>query len=272
MKRKIIIALAVLLFIVIGVCGYFFVVKPHAEAVKNYEKVVSVINKENKKVDDKIADINKLIDSNEKVIDLSIIETAKETTKEAGLAKKIVGKIPRKTKDINERAKELSAPYDLSEQIEKLDNVYEEYTTSIKQYKQLTNPSEEFVKQRLLRVDEIKDVRAVTEDNDPNGQLNKPHGYTATLYFESKNVNQKKVYGKNLIDKGTDAGGAIEVYADEEDAKKREEYLAGFDGSILASGSHRVIGTVLIRTSNELPASKQKALEEKIIKVLIELE
>ena len=45
--------------------------------------------------------------------------------------------------------------------------------------------------------------------------------------------------------------------------KSRESYLAGFDGSILSSGSHKVVGTVLIRTSDDLNATKQKNLEEK---------
>ena len=120
-------------------------------------------------------------------------------------------------------------------------------------------------------IDEIKYVKAVTEDNDPNGQLNKPGGYTATVYFESSNVDQNEVYGTDLIEKGTDAGGAIEVYATEEDAHKRNDYLATFDGTVLASGSHRVVGTVVIRTSDELTASKQKALEAKIISALAAL-
>ncbi len=53
--------------------------------------------------------------------------------------------------------------------------------------------------------------------------------------------------------------------------KSRESYLAGFDGSILSSGSHKVVGTVLIRTSDDLNATKQKNLEEKIVKALSEL-
>ena len=84
----------------------------------------------------------------------------------------------------------MSTPPDYTEIFEELDNTYVAYDTSIKQYKQLTNPSEEFVIQRLQTVDEIVDVRAVTEDNDPNGNLNKPGGYTATVYFESKKVDQ----------------------------------------------------------------------------------
>jgi len=75
-----------------------------------------------------------------------------------------------------------------------------------------------------------------------------------------------------LIDKGTDAGGEIEVYANEEDAIKRNDYLAAFDGGILSSRSHRVVGTVVIRISDELTASQQKALEEKVLNALSALQ
>ena len=50
--------------------------------------------------------------------------------------------------------------------------------------------------------------------------------------------------------------------------EKRNNYLAAFDGTVLASGSHKVVGTVVVRTSNLLLASQQKLLESNIIAVL----
>ena len=52
------------------------------------------------------------------------------------------------------------------------------------------------------------------------------------------------------------------------EAKNREEYLASFDGTVLTSGSHIVVGTVVIRTSNELTLLQQKLLESNIIAAL----
>lgn len=75
-----------------------------------------------------------------------------------------------------------------------------------------------------------------------------------------------------IIDKGTDCGGSIEVYSTTEDANARNDYLAGFDGGIFASGSHTVVGIVLVRTSDELTASQQKEMEANIIAVLTEIE
>lgn len=273
-KKVLIILIVVLVILLItgGIFGYIKIIKPYNIAVENYKYVVKVIEEKNNELDGKIKKIQDLIDSNEKVLNESIIETAKDVNKRAGASKLVLDKMPKKTKEIISKTEELSIPPDYTEIYKELDETYNAYDTSIKQYKQLTNPSEDFVIQRLRMIDEIADVRAVTEDNDPNGNLNKPGGYTATVYFESKNINQNEVYGTDLIDKGTDAGGSIEVYANEEDAKKREEYLATFDGSILASGSHRVVGTVLVRTSNELTATQQKDLEEKIINALSQLE
>ena len=76
----------------------------------------------------------------------------------------------------------------------------------------------------------------------------------------------------DIIEAGTDGGGSVEVYKTAEEAKKREEYLAGFDGTITASGSHEVVGTCIVRTSDSLTATQQKELEAAIIEALTKIE
>ncbi len=142
---------------------------------------------------------------------------------------------------------------------------------SREQRRLVTAPAEDFILERLGRVGDIDGVAAVTEDNDPNGNLNKPGGYTAQVFFTSPLVDQSRAYGATVIEKGTSGGGSIEVYATEEEAEKRNDYLASFDGSILASGTHQVVGTVIVRVSNEMTASQQKALESSIINALTAL-
>ena len=145
---------------------------------------------------------------------------------------------------------------------------------SIKQYSLVNAPTESYIIKCLETVDLVKGISAVTEDNDPNGNLNKAGGYTATVYFTDDRVPAEKVEskGETIIDKGTDGGGAIEVYANEEDVNRRNDYLAGLDGGIFASGSHKIIGTVLVRTSDYLTASQQKELEEAIVNALIKVD
>ena len=133
------------------------------------------------------------------------------------------------------------------------------------QKKLVNNPSESYIVECLSRVPGILEIAAATEDRDPNGQLHKAGGYTSAVYFSYEAVDQDSVYGDDLIGKGTDAGGQIEVYANKQDAKKRDKYLASLDGTILTSGSHKVVGTVVVRTSHELTASEQSELESNII-------
>ena len=143
----------------------------------------------------------------------------------------------------------------------------------------LNNPKSKDVAKAIESIDGISNVCIVTEDNDPNGQLGKQGGYTGALYYVydkaptmettlDKDTFEERPY-KDTCEKGTDAGGSIEIYKTIKEAKTREKYLATFDSTgALASGSHTVKGTLVIRTSNKLKASEQKDLEEKIVKKL----
>ena len=281
MKKKtklIIVAVIVVIAVIVGSLGaYFGYFKPHKEAVEAYNVVVSDIQEKNDQLDGEIKKLQELVDNEDKPLDETTIDTAKEALKNAGASKIVIGEMPKATKDILSRTKELSTPVDYSDELTSLSTAYTNLENSKKQYKQVVNPSEEFVMQRILTVDDVADARAVTEDQDLNGNLHKAGGCTSTIYFESKTVNQSDVYvsGKYadvLIDKGTDAGGAIEVYKNVEDAEKRRDYLATYDGTIFANGTHTVIGTVLVRASNELTATQQKELEQKVIDALTRLE
>lgn len=281
MKKKtklIIVAVVVVIAVIAGSLGaYFGYFKPHKEAVEAYNVVVSDIQEKTDQLDGEIKKLQELVDNEDKPLDETTIDAAKEALKNAGASKIVIGEMPKATKDILSRTKELSTPVDYSDELTALSTAYTNLENSKKQYKQVVNPSEEFVMQRILTVDDVADARAVTEDQDPNGNLHKAGGYTSTIYFESKTVNQSDVYvsGKYadvLIDKGTDAGGAIEVYENVEDAEKRRDYLATYDGTIYANGTHTVIGTVLVRTSNKLTATQQKELEQKVIDALTRLE
>lgn len=262
-KRLIIISSIIILVIICLVIG-ITVIKPFMETKNEYDKIVGEIKTKNDKLDNAINSLKSIIDSDEIPYDETIKDKAKDSIKKAEANKVIIGDMPFSRNKINQEIQRLSKDIDYTNYINDLNAINEQYNNSIKQYKNFITPSEEFIIKKLTLVDEIKYSEAVTEDNDPNGKLNKAGGYTATVYFESSNVNQENLDGTSVIDKGTVAGGSIEVYANEEDANTRNEYLAGFDGSILSNGSHMVIGTVLIRTSDELTATQQKELTNKI--------
>lgn len=141
----------------------------------------------------------------------------------------------------------------------------------------MTSPEEAFVIQRLTGLPNITGVQAATEDNDPNEQLNKAGGYTSDVYFSSDLVDSSKTYADTeyaggIIQVGTDGGGSIEVFATEDDANKRDAYLALFDGTPLTSGYHKVVGTCVIRLSQYLTATQQEALAQEIVDSLTRLE
>ena len=132
-------------------------------------------------------------------------------------------------------------------------------------------PTKDYVIERLSTISDIAKIAAVTVDNDPNGQLGKKGQYIEQIYFSSPLVNPE--YAGNLdldvIDAGTACGGSVEVYRTIADAEERDRHLAYYDGTDSSSGSHKAIGTLVIRTSSSLPLVDQKKLEEEIINALI---
>ena len=129
-------------------------------------------------------------------------------------------------------------------------------------------PTKSFIVQCLKMVPGIIEYEFVTEETDPNNSLNKPGWYIEKVYFSYVFVNQENVLGETLLEKAVSAGGSIEVYRTVEDAKKRDEYLKTFDGTVLYAGSHIVYNTCVIRTSDELTATQQVFLENNILYAL----
>lgn len=155
-----------------------------------------------------------------------------------------------------------------------INNCLSAYQDSIQSLKQVINPDQDFVIDRLQTIDTITEIEAVTEETDINGLLNKQRGYTSSIYFRDTLVDMDKVYVEegleDLMNIGTAAGGCIEVYANEDDAKNRDTYLSQFDGTIFASG-HYVVGTIIIRTSNALTGTQQLELTEEIKKAFLKV-
>lgn len=162
---------------------------------------------------------------------------------------------------------------DYSNAISTLETAQKAYQDSIQSLKQVTASSDDFVLERLQRVDTITMMAAVTEDHDPNGNLGKQGGYIGCIYFRDSQVDQSQLYVSgnpdDVIDVGTQGGGSIEIYATVEAAEARNTYLGAFDGTSFSAGSHYVIGTIVIRTSDELSGSKQLELTDKITQALI---
>lgn len=242
-------------------------------AIKKYDSSKKAADQKNANLDKAISEADALVKKGEKALDDTLFTKLETSISSAKAAKQTIPDMPSTEKEILSTVSKIDS-IDYTKVLEELSSSQKALEKSIKQYALVNAPTEAYVIKCLETVEHIDGISAVTEDNDPNGNLNKAGGYTATVYFADDRVPADKVEfkGKTIIEKGTDGGGAIEVYANEEDVKKRNDYLAGFDGGILASGSHKVIGTVLVRTSDYLTASQQKELEAAIVDALTKVD
>lgn len=274
-KKKTLLGLiAAIAIIVIGICVWYFQVKkPHDLAEAKFNAAVKEVEAKNTELTSAMNDAQKILDKKEAVYDNTTKEAFITALSDAKAAQRKIPDLPKKTADINAETKKLSEPLDYSSVINAISEKQTAYQNSVLQMKQITNPNEDFVIQRLKGIPNISGYQAVTEDHDPNGNLNKQGGYTSTVYFSTPLIDQSSVYGNDIVDKGTECGGAIEVYASEEDAEKGDSYLASFDGAgMLNSGSHKVLGTIVIRTSTKLTATQQNEFTNNITNKLLELQ
>lgn len=129
--------------------------------------------------------------------------------------------------------------------------------------------------ERLKEIETIISLAAVTTSNDPNGLLGTEGGYIGCTYFSDSRVDKTQLNLKpneyDVISMGTIGGGAIEVYASIEDAENRNEYLSTYDDTELNPGSHRVVGTMVVRTSSMLTDEQQIELTNQIVEILTKL-
>ena len=165
------------------------------------------IQKENRSLEETINASKKLLSSKDKPLDENLTVKLKNEVSTVEKKKQVIPKI-KKTSDINKQVKSLKKPINYSTEIKNLKDKNQKYSTSVKQLKQITNPSNTFVESRLKEIDTISDVQSAIEDNDPNQGLNKQGSCTAAVYFADNEVTNP-VAGADLVAKGTDAGGCV---------------------------------------------------------------
>lgn len=239
----------------------------YEEAVSSFQVAVQTARDENSKIDDACKAAQELLSSGKTPYDESTITQLQIAVSSLREMKKEIVDMPQSTIEINAASEILSVTTDLSSKIDDLNNAQKAMEDSIQQFSQVTNPTGDFIILRLSQVEGIGEIQGVTEEQDPNGMLNKQGGYTSATYFSSIILG-----GKKPISDGTDGGGCIEVFATTAEAETRNSYLAVFDGTGFASGSHIILGTLIIRTSNYLTATQQKELTAAIASKLLELQ
>lgn len=275
-SKKVLLAVIVAVVAVAAVAVWYVqYLIPHNQAAEKFSAAAEGLEQRNAELDDAISGLQDLMGSESAPLDPATLDAASEAIGAAQGARQVAPEMPADTEAILAAAEEIDGMGDYAEQLEGIETARANLKNSIDQLLQVTNPSEQFVIERLTGLPNITGVEAVTEENDPNGNLDKDGGYTSTVYFSSDLVDQSQTYAMEgytgIPAVGTEGGGAIEMYATVEDAEKRNDYLATFDGGLLASGSHTVVGTCVVRTSDYLTASQQDALEREVIESLTRL-
>lgn len=152
--------------------------------------------------------------------------------------------------------------FTMRKNVEQIDSEKKVLQSKIKIMDQITNPDEGWILERLDSIKDISEIQAVTKVQDPTGLMGKVGGTTACVYFSVTDIDQDTVPGQNVVEKGTDCGGCIEVYEDLISAEARCDYLQQFDGTLLYSGSYAVVGTMVIRISYQLSSVRQLELTD----------
>lgn len=220
------------------------------EATKEYNEAVKSFNQN-------VAEYNKAV-SLTSVANIDGMPTSFDTLSVVSEQYEDVADVVQSENNAEKIAKDTNTVLEMASQVKALTMIV----------RQITAPSGEWVIERLSKIDSITGSQAVTEEFNPDGLLGKPSGYSSCIYFTVAAALPDEVPGGNTVEKGTDAGGAVEVYPTLLDAEERVKYLAGFDGTVLYSGSYAIVGTMVIRTSYKLSNEQQVELTSSIAQAL----
>ncbi|WP_329484167.1 hypothetical protein OG555_18615 [Kribbella sp. NBC_01484] len=104
-------------------------------------------------------------------------------------------------------------------------------------------------------VGHIKSLWTYTEDTDPNNLIGRPGGYTSATFAYDNRVPDCKAKPDSMC------GAQVEQFANETDAKRRLDYIAGIykAAPILGTEYLTVEGSTLLRVTGELKPSVNRA-------------
>ena len=267
MKKFIAITIALILMLTLAGCAKS---EEEQAAEDAFNAEVARIQAELEERDAGVEEAQAVIDDERLALDDTLKPALQTAVSEASAIEFAAPKMQRSVDDINSATEDLKK-ITYTDQLQSLKDATKALSDSIKKYELVNAPEEAYVIKCLKTVKDIDGIAAATEDHDPNGNLHKSGGYTSQVYFSSPLVDHSYM-DNDIIEAGTEGGGSIEVYKTADEATKRDEYLAGLDGTITASGSHKVVGTCIVRTSDDLTATQQNDLEETIIEALTKID
>lgn len=181
-RRKSFVIIIAIAVAVIAICAgaYFGYFKPLNEARARFEAAAADVQAKNDELDGAIENLNELATDGGEPLDPATADAANAAIADARKAERAVPQEPGSADELNAAAGELFEPLDYSAQLASIETARATLEDSIARRALVEQPTGDHVVARLQTLDGVSDVAAVTEDNDPNGQLNKAGGYTAS--------------------------------------------------------------------------------------------
>lgn len=158
--------------------------------------------------------------------------------------------------------------FKIRKDIDFINNEKERIDENIVIVNKITNPNVEDIVKKLGKITSINDIEIVNDEDKKSDLFNYDGMFKDCAYFTSKLV-KDAIDGQTAVEKGTDAGGCIEIYETVEKAHERFDYLMGFDNTIYYSGQFVIVGTMVVRTSYLLSDEDNSKTVDDIINALI---
>lgn len=266
------VAVALILIVTFTLLGLTHFNETWKDATYNFKVVSNKLERMNDELDSLIQKSENLVETKDTALDEEKRAVLKGAILDAKKGKKEISKKPLLAKDI-ELATSTMEEIDYTEIVKSLEEAYKNFEKSIKQYKLVDNPTEEYLLSRLKTVKGIFNITAYTEETDVDKHLNKAKWYYSKIAFQHEDITDSAIeYGYSITEVGNPAGGCVEAFKTVEDAERRNQEMQSYEGTVRSPGTHKVIGTVLVRTSEDLTTAKQKELEQAIIDALTYIE
>ena len=240
-------------------------------AIDGFASAAQGLQEKNDELDRAIEEASAVAEAGMPALDENLRQELKDAIADASSAKIEIPLQPEEYEEITAETERMQS-VDYSAQTGLLGDKADVLADSFDRCALICAPSEEYVIACLENVGGVMQIAPATPGHDPNGYLGRPGSYYAAVFFSYDKVDQSAVRGRNIYEKGTSAGGLIEVFATAEDAEMRDQYLSLYDGTSFRIGSHRIYGTIIVRISEELEEADQLDLESRVIEALTQTE
>ncbi|MFC5061110.1 hypothetical protein [Actinomycetospora atypica] len=120
--------------------------------------------------------------------------------------------------------------------------------------------AQQVVTDLAAKISTAKPGQVITAQNDPNKLLGRPSQYTSAAVFTDSRVPEEN---QNPDQLSADNGGKVEVFASEDEAKARHDYIQALAKQTpIAAEYDYLSGTVLVRVTKNLDPDAAKQYQD----------